>query len=81
MARTAALPSLFSCRSVLKMKYVRTFVRFNGPPCVRMSIWPKVWKAKIDPTTTAKKIVGDSSGSVTRKNRRVGPAPSICAAS
>ena len=38
-----------------------------------MSIWPKVWNAKIDPTTTAKKIVGDSIGSVTRQNRGHGP--------
>ena len=46
-----------------------------------MSIWPKVWNAKIEPTTTAKKIVGDSSGSVTRQNRGHGPAPSTSAAS
>src|SRR5262245_42307873 len=64
------------------MKYVSTFVVFNGPPRgVSRSICPKVWKAKIEPTTTAKKIVGDRSGSVTCQKRDQEPAPSISAAS
>src|SRR5215475_2865807 len=64
------------------MKYVSTLVVFKGPPRgVSRSICPKVWKAKIDPTTTAKKIVGDRSGSVTCQKRDHGPAPSISAAS
>src|SRR5919197_3180198 len=64
------------------MKYVSTFVDLSGPPRgVSRSICPKVWKAKIEPTTTAKKIVGDKSGKVTRQKRDHGPAPSISAAS
>src|ERR1700716_91456 len=64
------------------MKYVSTLVDFKGPPRgVRRSIWPNVWNAKIDPTTNAKKIVGDKSGNVTRQKRVHGPAPSISAAS
>ena len=31
-------------------------VFFSGPPWVSRSIWPKVWNAKIDPTTTGERI-------------------------
>src|ERR1039457_4030331 len=48
---------------------------------MRMSIWPKDWKAKMVPTTTPKKMVGDSMGTVTRQNRVQAVAPSIRAAS
>src|SRR5215204_3895315 len=64
------------------MKYVSTFVVFRGPPRgVRRSICPNVGKAKIEPTTKAKKIVGDSIGSVMLQKRVHGPAPSTSAAS
>src|SRR2546421_10831942 len=64
------------------MKYVKTLVVCSGPPRgVSKSIWPKVWKAKMDPTTKAKKIVGESIGSVTRQKRETAPAPPTSAAS
>src|ERR1700683_3959932 len=46
---------------------------------VSRSIWPKVWKAKMEPITAAKKIVGDSDGTVTRQKRVQVPAPSTLA--
>ena len=48
-------------------------VFFSGPPWVSRSIWPNDWNAKIVPTTTAKKIVGDSIGSVTCQKRDHAP--------
>src|SRR5207248_7857843 len=63
------------------MKYVSTFVLCSGPPWVSTSICPNDWNAKMVPTTTAKKIVGDSIGSVTCQNRDHAPAPSTRAAS
>ena len=49
--RTAAVPGFWCSRSWVTMKYVSTFVLFWGPPLVSRSICPKVWKAKIDPTS------------------------------
>ena len=60
------------------MKYVSTLVSPSGPPWVSRSIWPNVWKAKIEPITTAKKIVGDSIGSVTCQNRDHAGAVDAC---
>src|SRR5271154_7053983 len=48
---------------------------------MRMSMAPKLWKAKIVPTTTAKKMVGESMGTVTRQKRVQFEAPSTRAAS
>ena len=48
---------------------------------MRMSIAPKLCSAAMTPTTAAKKIVGDMSGTMTRQNDRHALAPSIRAAS
>src|ERR1700733_1789058 len=62
---------------------MKTFVwrRTAFSDVMRMSTAPKDWKAKIVPTTTAKKMGGESRGTVMRQNRVQAPAPSIRAAS
>src|SRR3984885_10588694 len=62
---------------------MRTFVcrRTAFSEVMRMSTAPKDWKAKIVPTTTAKKMGGESNGTVMRQKRVQAPAPSMRAAS
>ena len=53
----------------------------SGPPLVITYGSENSWKYPIMVMTLTNSIVGPSSGSVTLKKRRTGPAPSIYAAS
>ncbi|MNP79179.1 hypothetical protein D3C76_1769630 [compost metagenome] len=56
-------------------------VELAGPPLVSTAIRSKTLKDPIIPVTSRKKVVGDNSGRVIRKNWRSLLAPSISAAS
>ena len=57
-------------------------VDWPGPPPVAASITGKVSKNEYTRLTTSRKnVVGEISGNTNPKKRRIGPAPSIAAAS
>lgn len=63
------------------IEIVTVVVADPGPPLVMMYGWSNSCIALIKATTAANRMVGLISGTLIRNRVRIGPAPSICAAS